>query len=84
MHDLVIRGGTIVDGSGNPRFTGDIAVDGGRITAVGAVAAPGREEIEAKGLIVTPGFVDITPIMMARRPGIRKWRRRRGTGSQQW
>ena len=59
MHDLVIRGGTIVDGSGNPRFTGDIAVDGGRITAVGAVAAPGREEIDAKGLIVTPGFVDI-------------------------
>jgi N-acyl-D-amino-acid deacylase len=46
MHDLVIRGGTIVDGSGNPRFTGDIAVDGGRITAVGAVAAPGREEID--------------------------------------
>ena len=59
MHDLVIRGGTIVDGSGNPRFTGDIAVDGGRITAVGAVTAPGREEIAAKGLIVTPGFVDI-------------------------
>jgi len=59
MHDLVIRGGTIVDGSGNPRFTGDIAVDGGRITAVGSITAKGREEIDATGLIVTPGFVDI-------------------------
>ena len=59
MHDLVIRGGTIVDGSGNPRFVGDIAVDGGRITAVGHISVPGREEIDAAGLMVTPGFVDI-------------------------
>jgi N-acyl-D-aspartate/D-glutamate deacylase len=59
MHDLVIRGGTIVDGSGNPGFVGDIAVDGGRITAVGRVTTPGREEIAANGLMVTPGFVDI-------------------------
>ncbi|WP_353216029.1 D-aminoacylase [Sandarakinorhabdus sp.] len=59
MHDLVIRGGTIVDGSGEPRFVGDIAVDAGRITSVGNVTAPGRETIDAHGLIVTPGFVDI-------------------------
>jgi N-acyl-D-amino-acid deacylase len=59
MHDLVIRGGTIVDGSGRPRFTGDIAIDGGRITAVGGTAAAGREEIDAAGKIVAPGFVDI-------------------------
>ncbi len=59
MHDMVIRGGTIVDGSGRPAFTGDIAIDGDRITAVGTVSAPGREEIEAAGLTVTPGFVDI-------------------------
>lgn len=59
MHDLVIRGGTIVDGSGNERFTGDIAVDGGIITAVGKVAQAGREEIDASGKIVAPGFVDI-------------------------
>ncbi len=59
MHDLVIRGGTIVDGSGAPAFVGDIAVDGGLITTVGRVAAPGREEIDARGKLVTPGFVDI-------------------------
>jgi N-acyl-D-amino-acid deacylase len=59
MHDLVIRGGTIVDGMGKPSFTGDIAVDGGLISAVGTVSAKGREEIDASGKIVTPGFVDI-------------------------
>ncbi len=59
MHDLVIRGGTIVDGSGQPSFTGDIAIDGGLITTVGTVTSQGREEIDASGKIVTPGFVDI-------------------------
>ncbi len=59
MHDMVIRGGTIVDGTGAPAFTGDIAIDGGRITAVGTITAKGREEIDAAGLHVTPGFVDI-------------------------
>jgi N-acyl-D-amino-acid deacylase len=59
MHDLVIRGGTIVDGTGQPRFTGDVAVDGGLISAVGTVEAQGREEIDAAGKIVAPGWVDI-------------------------
>ena len=59
MHDMVIRGGTIVDGTGSKPFTGDIAIDGGRISAVGTVTAKGREEIDASGLHVTPGFVDI-------------------------
>lgn len=59
MHDLVIRGGTVVDGTGAPRFTGDVAIDGGFITAVGKVEAKGREEIDATGKIVTPGFVDV-------------------------
>ena len=59
MHDLVIRGGTIVDGTGKPSFTGDIAVDGGLITVVGSVNAQGREEVDATGKIVTPGFVDV-------------------------
>ncbi len=59
MHDLVIRGGTIVDGTGRPAFTGDVAIDGGRISSVGPKAGPGREEIDAAGKIVTPGFVDI-------------------------
>ena len=57
--DLVIRGGTIVDGSGTPRFTGDVAVQGGWIVQTGRVEGRGREEIDAAGLLVTPGFVDL-------------------------
>ncbi len=59
MHDLVIRGGTIVDGTGGNRFTGDVAIDNGTITAVGTVAGKGKKEIDAAGLLVTPGFVDV-------------------------
>jgi len=59
MHDLVIRGGTLVDGTGGEPFEGDVAMDGGRIAAVGRVAARGREEIDARGRLVTPGFVDV-------------------------
>ena len=59
MHDIVIRHGTIVDGTGKPRFTGDVAIDGATITAVGEVAERGRREIDAEGQLVTPGFVDI-------------------------
>ena len=59
MHDLVIRGGTVVDGSGGKPFVADVAVDNGLITLVGKVEAKGREEIDATGKIVTPGFVDV-------------------------
>jgi N-acyl-D-amino-acid deacylase len=59
MHDLVIRGGTIVDGTGAARYSGDIAIDGGVITAIGHISTQGREEIDASGKIVAPGFVDI-------------------------
>lgn len=59
MHDLVIRGGTVVDGSGGAPMLADVAIDGGLISAVGNIAARGREEIDATGLIVAPGFVDI-------------------------
>lgn len=59
MHDLVISGGTIVDGTGAPRYTGDIAIDGGKISEVGAVSGQGRDEIDATGKLVTPGFVDL-------------------------
>ena len=59
MHDLVIRGGTVVDGTGAARFVADVAVNGGVITAVGHISAQGREEIDATGKIVAPGFVDI-------------------------
>ncbi|HEY0988447.1 MAG TPA: amidohydrolase family protein [Kofleriaceae bacterium] len=57
--DLVLRNGTVIDGSGGEPFRGDVAVAGGVITEVGAVGAIGREEIDARGLLVTPGFVDI-------------------------
>ena len=59
MHDLVIRNGKIVDGTGAPTFVGDIAIDGGVIARVGGKAGAGRREIDASGLLVTPGFVDI-------------------------
>jgi N-acyl-D-amino-acid deacylase len=59
MHDLVIRGGTVVDGSGMPAKIADVAVDGGSIADVGSSVGPGRREIEATGLLVTPGFVDV-------------------------
>jgi N-acyl-D-aspartate/D-glutamate deacylase len=59
MHDLVIRGGTVVDGSGGAPFQADVAIDGGLISAVGQIPSAGREEIDAKGKIVIPGFVDI-------------------------
>ncbi len=59
MHDLVIRNGKVVDGSGEEAFLGDIAIDGDRITKVGLVEDEGKEEIDAKGHLVTPGWVDI-------------------------
>jgi N-acyl-D-aspartate/D-glutamate deacylase len=58
-HDLVIRGGAVIDGTGAPRRTADVAVDGGRITAVGEIEGAGRREIDAAGLAVTPGWVDV-------------------------
>ncbi len=59
MHDLVIRGGTVVDGTGSEKRVADVAIDGDRITAVGDNVGEGRREIDAKGLLVTPGWVDI-------------------------
>jgi N-acyl-D-aspartate/D-glutamate deacylase len=56
--DLVLRGGTVVDGSGAPGFTADVAISGERIVAIGKVAERGTREIDADGLLVTPGFVD--------------------------
>ncbi len=57
--DLVIRNGEIHDGAGGEAIMGDIAIEGGRIAQIGKVADAGREEIDARGKIVTPGFVDI-------------------------
>jgi N-acyl-D-aspartate/D-glutamate deacylase len=58
MHDIVIRGGTIVDGTGVPAFAGDVAIDGDRIASVGGKAGPARRDIRADGQLVTPGWVD--------------------------
>ena len=59
MFDLVIRNGTVLDGSGAPRRIADVAVQDGKIAAVGPKLGAGRREIDAAGLLVTPGFVDI-------------------------
>ncbi len=58
-HDLVIRSGNVVDGTGAPPFEADVAVDGDRIVEIGKVTGQGREEIRADGLAVSPGFVDL-------------------------
>jgi N-acyl-D-amino-acid deacylase len=59
MHDIVIRGGSIIDGTGKPAFAGDVAIAAGKIAAVGGKQGPARREIDANGLLVTPGWVDV-------------------------
>jgi N-acyl-D-amino-acid deacylase len=59
MFDTIIRGGTLVDGSGGPRFTGDIGIADGRIAEVGGKLGAAHREIDASGAIVTPGWVDV-------------------------
>ncbi len=58
-HDLVLRGGTVVDGTGAEPVLADVAVDGDRITAIGVIDERGRRELDVEGRLVTPGFVDI-------------------------
>ena len=59
-HDLIIRNGSIVDGTGADAYRGDVAIDGDRITAIGDLSAEtARREVDATGLVVTPGFVDL-------------------------
>jgi N-acyl-D-aspartate/D-glutamate deacylase len=59
VHDVVIRGGTVVDGTGAPRRTADVALSGGRITEIGHAVGRAKREIDADGALVAPGFVDI-------------------------
>src|SRR5262249_26759103 len=58
-YDLVIRNGKLVDGTGNPWVYGDVAIRGDKIVAVGKVPGTGKREIDAKGLVVAPGFIDM-------------------------
>ena len=59
MHDLVIRGGTVVDGTGAPAVRADVAVDGEHVVAVGTDVGRGRREVDAEGRHVLPGWVDV-------------------------
>ena len=59
VHDLIIKGGTLVDGTGAAATAADVAVDSGRITEVGTVQGGATRIIEADGLLVTPGWVDV-------------------------
>jgi N-acyl-D-amino-acid deacylase len=58
-YDIVIRGGRVLDGAGNPWITADVAVQGGRIARIGTVEGRGKQEIDARGRYVSPGFVDM-------------------------
>ena len=59
MYDWVIRGATVLDGSGAPRFTADVGVTDGRIAEIGKISQSGREEVDAGGLMLAPGFIDV-------------------------
>ena len=59
-YDVILRGGSIVDGSGNPRYVGDVAISGDRIAAVGYLrSAKASETLDVRGLVVAPGFIDM-------------------------
>jgi len=81
-YDLVIRDGTLVDGTGRPAFQGDVAVSGDRIVAVGHVDGHGHETIDAEGRVVSPGFVDVHTHLDAQVAWTRSRRRRAGTASR--
>jgi len=59
MHDLIIRGGTVVDGTGKASLTADVAVKDGLVVEVGKITEQAKRTMDAKGLLVTPGWVDI-------------------------
>jgi N-acyl-D-aspartate/D-glutamate deacylase len=77
--DLVVRGGTIIDGTGGEPYEADIALSGNRIVQIGRVPAPGADEIDVRGKIVTPGFIDVHTHYDARSRGRTTSRRPPGT-----
>jgi len=70
-HDLIIRNGLIVDGTGSDPYTGDLAIDNDTIVAIGKVEGTGSREIDAQGHAVTPGFVDLHTHLGPRGPWLR-------------
>lgn len=58
MYDLLIRNGTVIDGSGSPGYRADLAIQDGRIAAIGDISSPAKRELDADGHVVTPGFID--------------------------
>lgn len=67
MADLILRGGTVIDGTGAPPLIADVAIADDRIVAVGpALKLHGQEELDVTGLLVTPGFIDVHTNLMAR------------------
>ena len=82
--DLIIRNGTIVDGTGAPRFAGDVAVKDGLIAQVGKVEGDASSEINAGGHVIAQAGSIFTPTTRARPLGTRKWPLHRGTASLPW
>src|SRR5262245_4439078 len=57
--DLIIRGGRIADGTGNPLYSADVAIKNGRIAAVGKLSGAAKRVVDAKGMVIAPGFIDV-------------------------
>ena len=70
-YDLVIRNGVVIDGSGLDAYRADVGVTGNRIARIGRIAERGRDDIDAEGHVVTPGFIDGHTHMTRRSSGIR-------------
>ena len=73
MYDTIIRNGTIIDGTGADRYVADIALKDGRVAAIGEINEQSKNEINAKGKLVTPGWLTCIRIMMVKPPGILFW-----------
>ena len=80
MHDLVIRGATVVDGLGRDPVRADVAVKDGRIAAIGNLGKDAAEVVDAGGLTLMPGIIDLHTHYTRRSPGTRPYRRRPRSG----
>ena len=84
-YDIIIKGGTVVDGTRTPRYVSDIAIKDGKIAQIGGLIGKTAERVlDAAGRIVAPGFVDLHTHYDGRFSGIRTARFPGGTGSPRW